>query len=190
MRTNPFYETLNCELELQLKLLDSCKKALSSAPEGYLYIRENKNSYTYYQIIDSKESTQQVNISDNPELIQELLMKIYHKNQLKLCRNNVKALKQAIKTYSPLMPLDSLNPKQKSLFIESSRAINSSDYYKAPFDPGKHIHETVCGDMVRSKGEVIIVNALWHYDIPFNYEEMFPYPDEDSNGFEPDFSIN
>ena len=44
--------------------------------------------------------------------------------------------------------------------------------------------------MVRSKGEIIIANALWHYGIPFVYEEVFPYKNEEGKWYYPDFTIH
>jgi hypothetical protein len=70
------------------------------------------------------------------------------------------------------------------------RSDASVTYTRAPFDPERHIHETACGEFVRSKGEVIIVNALYHYKIPFNYEELFPFPDDEGKAIYPDFTIH
>ena len=79
-------------------------------------------------------------------------------------------------------------PEQyKDILIENGKA---SEYKQCPFDPKVHIHATVCGIMVRSKAEVIIVNALWHYGILFVYEELFPHLSEDGSLIYPDFTIH
>jgi hypothetical protein len=50
------------------------------------------------------------------------------------------------------------------------------DYPKAPFDPRFHVHETECGEFVRSKSEQIILNALTLcIEFVTHYEEEFLY---------------
>lgn len=57
------------------------------------------------------------------------------------------------------------------------------------YSPQTHFHETLCGLLVRSKSEVIIVNTLTNYGIPFDYERQFSYPDERGVFFRPDFTF-
>lgn len=74
--------------------------------------------------------------------------------------------------------------------MESNRVLDGqSRPVQHYFDPNRHIHETTCGLLVRSKSEVIITNALTSYGIPFEYEKRFPYPDEKGNYFNPDFTF-
>ena len=49
------------------------------------------------------------------------------------------------------------------------------------------VNETVDGNHVRSKSEVIICNLLYEHDIPYQYEEKLFY--EDGRWIEPDFTI-
>lgn len=75
------------------------------------------------------------------------------------------------------------------LLLRQKQQTAQAPYQRAPFDPGKHIHETRSGLLVRSKSEVIIANALSGYGIPFHYEEQFPYPNENGDFYYPDFTI-
>jgi ATP-dependent DNA helicase RecQ len=52
----------------------------------------------------------------------------------------------------------------------------------------KRIHQTLSGEMVRSKSEVIIANMLTQCDIPFIYEMRLYAPDGSMRC--PDFTIN
>lgn len=190
MTKDAFYDNICCELEQLAKTQQMCEEKLKDAIEGHIYIRENKTSTTYYQVIQNNNHRKRINISNQPEIIEKLLTKSYNQQLLRICRNNIKNLKQTLKTYQPLLPLEALKENEKSLLLNHYRNMPAADYYKAPYDPNRHIHETVCGELVSSKGEVIIVNALWHFDIPFNYEELFPYTDDDGNWFYPDFTIH
>ena len=190
MKTDSFYDNIICELQCQTHLYEEYKQKLDNSIEGYLYIRENPNSQTYYQVIPEGKKRKRINISDRADIIEQLLEKIIVKKALQTCRENKKVLKQFLACYKPELPLEALNEKQQELYISLYTSKPPALYHKAPFDPNRHIHETVCGEMVSSKGEVIIANALWHFNVPFNYEELFPYTDEDGNWFYPDFTIH
>ena len=184
------YDTLESELKRQGQLCENAHMKLAHAPEGFLYIRNTGKKYSYYNIIkQAGEKTVQLKITDR-KLLQDLLEKTRNKALAKICRRNQKVLKRALRDYTPLNTENLLSAKQKELFLNLYLSQPPAPYKKAKFDPQHHIHETVCGEMVRSKGEVIIVNAFWHYGIPFNYEELFPFPDEDGNWYYPDFTIH
>lgn len=187
MITDTIFDTLKNELDRQSQLLKESQENLESAPEGFLYIRETGKKQSYYHVISS--SNTHIKISDS-HFIRKLIEKSRHKAIARICRNNIKVLKKALKTYIPLIPQNLLSTKLHELSIELYKNNSQCTYHKAPFDPKVHKHETVSGDMVRSKSEVIISNALWHYSLPANYEELFPYPDADGNWFYPDFTIH
>ncbi len=190
MKKDPFYDSINCELLRQTQLCKKYSQQLKNTIDGYLYIRENPKSNTYYQVIAEGNKRKRIKITDQPNTIQGLLEKVIIKKAMQTCRKNIKLLKNLLNSYTPLLPLDALDEKQRELFTSLYSSMPPAPYEKAPYDPNRHIHETVCGEMVSSKGEVIIVNALWHFDIPFNYEELFPYTDDDGNWFYPDFTIH
>ncbi|WP_251614160.1 hypothetical protein [Senimuribacter intestinalis] len=62
-------------------------------------------------------------------------------------------------------------------------------YKKAPFNALSHKHETDYGELVRSKSEQLIANALYAYGIPFHYEEIFVYRKGVGSVIYPDFTI-
>jgi ribosomal protein L14E/L6E/L27E len=190
MITDTVYDTLENELCRQTKILQETQAALENAPEGYLYIRDTGKGQSYYRVMKkSGEKTKHIKINDR-HLIGRLLKKTRNKAIIKVCKNNLAVLKRAMKEYQPLVLENLLSEKQKNLLIELHKEEFMKPYKKARFDPCYHIHETMCGEWVRSKAEVIIANALWHYGIPFNYEEMFPCPDDEGNWFYPDFTVH
>ena len=190
MRNDAFYDNIKYELQFQSDLYGKCKDYLNDAIEGSLYIRKNQKSTTYYQVISGEDGRKRVNITDKPDIIKQLLQKEKYKNMQRICRENIKLLKSMLKKYQPFLPSAAIDEEHRKLLIDFYLNGPPALYRKALFDPEKHIHETVCGELVRSKSEVIIANALWHFKIPFNYEELFPHPDEDGNWFYPDFTIH
>lgn len=180
------YELLSRELDSQEKQLNNLICEEQNFPKGYLYIRKGKNKNLFYQIIRNRTTDKQINISNNYRLIKQLARKKIHKKLLKVYRNNIRVIQRFLKQYQPL--------NFQALFPDDLRKIvveplqSPTHYERCPFDPLIHIHETVSGIMVRSKSEVIIANALWHYNIPFCYEEIFHT--FDGEFFYPDFTIH
>lgn len=190
MIRDSIYDTFETELKRLEKLLYDVQEELKNAPEGFLYIRDTGKNYSHYQVIRNVENKLIHNKTTDRKLIGRLLRKAQNKATRRICRNNIKTLKKAIQSYKPLVPEQLLSPKQRQLQIDLFSSAPPAPYIRAPFDPKSHKHETMYGDLVRSKSEVIIANALWHYGIPFNYEELFPYKDEDGVLYYPDFTIH
>ena len=180
------YELISRELASQEKQLSNLISEKKHFPQGYLYIRKGKKKNLFYQIIRNRTTDKQINISNNSNLIKQLAQKKIHKKLMKAYKNNILAISRFLRQYQPL--------DAKALFSEDLRKIileplqQPTHYERAPFDPLIHIHETVCGILVRSKSEVIIANALWHFGIPFCYEEIFHT--FDGEYFYPDFTIH
>ena len=88
MKTDSFYDNIICELQRQTHLYEKYKQKLDNSIEGYLYIRENPNSQTYYQVIPVGKKRKRINISDRADIIEQLLEKIIVKKALQTCREN------------------------------------------------------------------------------------------------------
>lgn len=190
MISDMIYNTLQYELQRQSQLCDQCQQELTNAPPGYLYLRDTGRSLTSYQIIKEGQKSRQVNISDQPDLIDALLRKTQNKNTQRACRNNIKAMKKLIKNYQSVVPEQVLSEKQQRMRAVLYKNKCNVPYMKAAFNPQYHIHATINGELTRSKSEVIIANALWHFGIPYNYEELFPYKNSDGHAIYPDFTIH
>ena len=92
---------------------------------------------------------------------------------LTAAEKNIRALQKLKEQYQPNAFTDIIGQLSKS-YRDAVAALGSAqtlDEEGKPiqyhFDPEKHIHETNCGQMVRSKSEVIITNTLTGYGIPF-----------------------
>ena len=190
-----FQEVLEEEIRDQKGLMRQADRVLSHAPEGYLQSRPRKDSVAFYQGGSHLGRTRAKNITGDRPLIKALFQKRLYQEIQRKAEKNLEAL-EALKTaYTPDHILDILPTLSKgykdAAFLYDGRNDEESGFQKTQpnFDPQKHIHETTCGLLVRSKSEVIIANALTGYGIPFQYEKPFPYADERGYYFEPYFTF-
>lgn len=193
-----FLKALETEIQTQKNLIHKNKAFLRDAPSGSLFMRKRKGVTSFYQIQKIKDASGWHNksrsIRHNPNLIHSLAQKKLAKETLQVCRENLPILEAVLSSYqSPYSLTETLSEKYQSALAlseeEQLKKWNSAPYKKAPFEPKQHIHETLCGELVRSKSEVIIANALFSYGIPFHFEEQFPYPSDNGDFFFPDFTI-
>lgn len=193
-------EDIKLELKIQEKLLYDSEKFITNAPEGALYIRERKNSVSYYQVhkrrcCDGWKNVHK-NINKQPHIINALTEKKVAEKRIVKCKSNIALLNNMLKKYESCDFNDILQtlPEKYRVMEKKHRDYLLEKWKNAPFeqcpkDEEKHRHETHIGELVRSKSEVIIADALYSYGIPFRYEERFPYPDESGRYFYPDFVI-
>lgn len=193
-----FLEVLKCEILTQKRLLKESLKIEAEAPAGHLAARKRKTATSLYHVQKKKTASGWKNVSraikNNPDLLHTLIKKRLAQETRRLCRRNLPALERALEKYqSPYDLINALPENYQSVLTllrkEALEKWESAPYKKAPFDPNHHIHETLCGELVRSKSEVIIANALFTYGIPFHFEEQFPYPNENGDFYYPDFTI-
>jgi hypothetical protein len=191
-----FYDTILLEQRIQKAVIVRNRKIIAEAPEGTLSIRNRKMKRAYYQEIKNAEFSRQINITKDPDMITALTVKAIAAKRISRARVNLKALEQMKRRYQSTEAEDILaqlpDKYTDAVNMLRQRHIDdwmSAEYDRAPFDPEAHIHETCYGDLVRSKSEQIIANALYSYGIPFRYEEKFKYPSENGDWYYPDFTI-
>ncbi|MCQ4638299.1 hypothetical protein NE619_16330, partial [Anaerovorax odorimutans] len=195
-----FEKTLNLEIAVQERLLKESKAVIKQAPEGYLTARQRPEKTDYYQtckgITEKGWGNKSVNIKHDPDKLCGLIEKMLAVKTRKICNKNLPLMHNLLRQYQTCdreTLIQELPPKyRKALELRREKQLQewlAADYMKCPFDSKSHIHETACGELVRSKSEVIIANALFGYGIPFRYEERFPYPSEDGVFYYPDFTI-
>ena len=193
-------EIILMEISIQKKLLSDSREIISKSPKGSLFIRERARGTAYYQVYKEKTSsgwkTVHKNISSNIGYIKALIDKKVAEQRIIKCKSNLKLLNTLLEEYESC-GYDAIlhNLPDKYRVVEKMHREYLLEKWKnAPFnqypkDPKKHIHETHYGELVRSKSEVIIANALYSYGIPFHYEERFSHPDENGRYYYPDFVI-
>lgn len=200
---NSFIRQLELERRRLEAQIEQATKKLDSAPEGSLSIRRRKRGTSYYRNTVTRKGKDQLqkqtNITTDSHLIQQLTDKVIQKKILGRAQHNLLYLGRLLDNYNPTeideiklelgeQYLEALE-KRKQEFLAKQRLL---DYPKAPYDSRYHVHETDCGEFVRSKSEQIILNALTpHTQFVTHYEEEFIYkvPVEGLNRVYPDFTI-
>ena len=193
-------EIILMEISIQKKLLKDSQEILSKSPKGSLFIRERGRGTAYYQVFKERTAsgwkTVHKNISNNTGYIKALTDKKVAEKRIVKCKSNLKLLNLLLNEYESCCYNAILQqlPDKYRIVEKMHREYLLEKWKNAPFnqcpkDPERHIHETQSGELVRSKSEVIIANALYSYGIPFHYEEQFPYPDAYGRYYYPDFVI-
>lgn len=180
---------------LQLEI-HSLENKLSKLPKGNLQINKNGKYFKWYKINNSTQDKIYIKKEDHAyaEALAErkYYTSLYNRkkseiNLLNEFLSKEKDIKEAPSLYlddnSPYKPL--LNSKFNSFSEQLNQWLN------APYEKNKHypdylIHKTLSGQLVRSKSEVMIANALFQNKIPYRYEAAICFEDI---SFYPDFTI-
>lgn len=184
---SPFVRAMKLEKRRLEWQVANARKKLDTAPEGSLSIRNRKNTKSYYRNSVMYRGTEkiekQTNITDNSGLIRSLTDKMIQKKILLRGQQNLLYLNKLLNHYqaTEISNIKKVlgEPYQEAFRMlreEYLETLQKIDYPKAPFDPRYHVHETDCGELVRSKSEQIILNALTiHSEFVTHYEEEFLY---------------
>lgn len=178
---------LSDEIKKQNLILQRAKIELKNAPTGFIRFRNRKDSMSIYHVIDNME----VNITENPEIINALIRKRINNKSKKTATANIAVLKKALANFQPNSFEDIIKALPK-VYYKANKFLNNtakSTQNMLLYSPETHKHTTTSGIFVRSKSEVIIANALTSYGIPFSYEEMFPVATSRGKRVYPDFKI-
>ena len=185
-----FKRLLEREIGIQEQNIEVANQRIALAPKGSLSIRKRNKKTDYYQNLDepkkktdSKRSRRQINITKQSAIVLLLTDKLIQKHILRRSHKNLFYLKKLQANYLPT-DIDSigkqLGPAYQHVMKEQKKQTQEKQrqvpYPKAPFDEKSHTHETLCGEMVRSKSEQIIMDTLYSYPlIIVHYEEEFIY---------------
>ncbi len=171
-------------LKLRLKHLEevwlNAKKALASAPEGFLRVSSNSGNVQYYHRIDPKDPRGCYIRKDNKKLASALAYKDYHQKRLKSAEQEMKAIRYYLLN-CPKTPVEDiyqgLHPSRQKLIlpIEETDEMflerwQSYVYIGKEFSSENTDFITDRGEPVRSKSELIIANLLNKENIAYRYE--------------------
>ena len=167
------------------KEIASIKKELGRMPKGSLIILNSHAKAQWYHKKKQDDGTVQrtyIKQSDRG-VAEKLAKKAYLRSMLLDMENEHSCLEHYVKYRKPRdwgRFLDLASP-YRDLLISSTW--ERDDYIRSQEYPENLIVPTNKGDMVRSKSEALIANALYELNIPYRYEEQlmtecFPiYPD-------------
>ena len=167
------------------KEIASIRKELGRMPKGSLIINHSSNRTQWYHKKYKNDGTfDRIYIKRNDrELAEKLARKSYLHFVLSDKQNELQCLEHYImnrnpKDYGKYLSVDS---PYRELLLDSSW--DRAEYIRSNEHPENLIIPTIKGDLVRSKSEALIANALYEHNIPYRYEEQlmtefFPiYPD-------------
>jgi len=153
------------ESEEELIMID---KELAALPPGQLIKRKKYYCYKY--------NGEEVAITKNPKLIEELLRKRYLLERKAQLEQNISIISRVITKLDTKTPKELIQQLPKAyqdmpshhFYHPSIKEFLEKSYPKNPF-PMEGYH-TKNGIQVRSKSEAIIGSKLEEYDIPYRYE--------------------
>ena len=172
------------------------KAELRRAPDGHLirYMNRKKINYAQEIIIDGKRN--RTGLTKNRATIRALARKKYLEEALKIIEIDLKCIARVCSTYvepSHSIILDNLPPTYGELSttdflpnLAKANAWAAEKYKQNTKNPQSKVHIADNGMRVRSKSELLIINKLIAYGIPFRYDELICIA---GHWFSPDFSI-
>lgn len=176
------YEMAETRLE-ELKRIEKQKEvALLKAPEGKIHVIKIKGSPQFYLRTDPKDKSGAYIRKKEETTIKRFLQKSYDEKIYKLVKHEIRAIETFLKHSKDY------NLKIQKVYSDSSSEIKSylnpidlsnDDYAKYwkelpfvsnPMPITVAEYETDNGEIVRSKSELNIANALFKAGIPYKYE--------------------
>lgn len=167
----------------ELKKVESTKiAALQKAPEGKIHVAKTKAFPQYYLRVDPKDKTGKYIPKREESKIKSYLQKAYDEKLLKLVKQEIKSIETFLRNSKDfnlkIQEIYSDNPVQVKSYITPIDCSNEDyiSYWKnIPFTANPMPittteYETDAREIVRSKSEMNIANALRKAEIPYKYE--------------------
>ncbi len=191
------YQKVQEELQHIDKELEVLKARLKRAPEGHLNCIRESAKYTRWSYRRHKSAKKQTIPKADVKFAKNLAVKRVDEIRSKELSDNRKAAElylkhhhksdevtQFLKEHSGFIPL--LKETEYDLENDTLHSWAYASYPTNPLNPEKKIFETLKGDHVRSKSELLIANFLFTHQIPYRYECSIELG---SNIYYPDFTI-
>jgi len=189
---------LRSQIESEKAVIKANRNYLRKAPAGRIKIRDvNDHRYYAHEFTDAKTGKRrEVRIKYDDDLVPKLLQKEVSSETIARCNSNIQVVTKAIEAYQPLDHTAvclSLRPKIKDIALATAPRIltqwETEDYIKREDKEGRNVHPTLKGDLVASKSESIIADTLFHFHIPYHYDERIDVLSPYNNYYYPDFTI-
>lgn len=166
------------------------KKQLKKLPEGYLTVNSCRGHLSYYwtYLVDGKRKRQYIRVAQ-VEMYQQIdAKKRYYKEQLQFLEEDLAKYERALK----IAKIDPGNIRQQTEQLRIAKEQREQRYMKElSIVQGKRYKEnyrfpTLRGELVASKAEMMIADALAKAEIPYKYEEELVL---EGHVLHPDFTI-
>ncbi len=181
------------------RTIERCSNWLKTAPVGSLRLSCRKNGKpSYYHKLPKPDKEKRLSLEKDKVLIRNLVLKDYYSKIIPVAASElafVESLLNMKKDQTLAKVYDELHTVRKTIIspIEVTKEKALSDWYKLRDVPnqepkqGNYYIPTERGELVRSKAEYKIANALFKAGIPYKYE--FPYKTRSGLILHPDFSV-
>ncbi len=153
------------------KRLQEIRIRMKALPPGDMIFARKKQKYYCVQKIEN----QRYGINREPELIRGLALKRYLREERAVLQKNLEVLDKVLAKCQNT-DFESILGKMPPGFRQLPRSYyrhkkKKKHYRKNPYHPEHLIYSTNGGEMVRSKSEQSIGNALEDYGIEYTYDE-------------------
>lgn len=166
--------------EVVLKISEYTEKRLRNSPKGKIYVKHNKSKVYYYLNEGECGSKERLLGKNDRVLITKLLQKNYLDKVYKAAKDELDALKRIKLLYPDIVAeevYENLSEDKRLLvnpiMLTDEQLISKwekSKYTPHPVSNEVPFYQTMKGERVRSKSEVIIADRLFACGIPYKYE--------------------
>ena len=191
---NSIIKPLLPRLEIITELNKKAEEKIKAYPEGRIKVKHREKGTCYYECLNNDDD--KYIHKDNTQMIIDLMQKNYLEKVVKSTRKEIAALNSFLKAYPDCIAediYDQLTPERqkwvKPIIPTDEQFVaewQNRPYTPKPFKKGTPYFETLRGERVRSKSEVIIADRLYTSGIPYKYECPLIIGDE---VIYPDFTI-
>ena len=175
---NNIKENLKFRSIVLVKMIEMTEKKIKSLPDGWICIKRRGDRVYYYQ--KGKSIREKILKKDDSKLLQDLLQKNYLEKVLRSAKSEKLILDRIQKMYPEILAEDvyeHLKEERRQLvrpivptdeqFVQ--RWLEKS-YTPNPIPDDVPFYQTLNGERVRSKSEMIIADRLLANGIPYKYE--------------------
>lgn len=171
-------EAIKKEYQQQLKTLPEGRLTLSRIGNGIYYSEVEKGRKTYLG-------------TGSHARVKALQQRRFMEKTIQHIDKNLKVMHTYIQEYEPIDHATILQELPKAYIGEAEWSMNGDSWESEPYDKNERypeglIHQTLKGEMVRSKSEALLANLLYNKGIPYRYEENLVFPE---GTVAPDFKI-
>lgn len=166
--------------ELLKKTSKQTEDKLKNYPKGRIYIKHQNNSTHYYLSGEDYGTEEKLLGNEDSELVEKLIQKGYLEKVMKASKTELAALRKMKKLYPEIIPeevYEQLSEERKNIvkpIVPTDEQLISrwqdQPYPRKPISDEVPFFETMRGERVRSKSEVIIADRLLISGIPYKYE--------------------
>ena len=166
--------------ELLKKTSKITEEKLRKYPKGRIYIKHQNNTVRYYLSGEDYGDEEKLLGDDDAGLIDELIQKSYLEKVMKAAKDELTALRKIKKLYPEMIAeevYNQLNEERKKIvkpIVPTDEQFVSrwleSPYDRNPISDDVPFYQTLNGERVRSKSEMIIADRLLANGIPYKYE--------------------